>query len=76
MQSFFNLSYYVILTEDFNSRIGNIPDFYEKYIVNFIDQYEVNNIITLDNQGIPRYRNSTDDVVNVYGRKRIEFCKQ
>ncbi|CAG2195575.1 unnamed protein product [Mytilus edulis] len=46
-----------------------------KHLTDFIDVNEFNDIHVLDDLKIPRIRNSSDTVVNTYGRKLIQFCK-
>ncbi|CAG2192233.1 unnamed protein product [Mytilus edulis] len=46
-----------------------------KHLTEFIDVNEFNDIHVLDDLKIPRIRNSSDTVVNTYGRKLIQFCK-
>lgn len=72
---------HIFLVGDFNSRIGKENDFYEfsefdeHVSEDFIDVNEFNNVTFLDTLNIPRKRNSQDLVVNSYGRKLLDFCK-
>ncbi|CAG2238601.1 unnamed protein product [Mytilus edulis] len=70
----------IFLLGDFNSRTANEQDFFnisdfEEHLTDFIDVNEFNDIHVLDDLKIPRIRNSSDTVVNTYGRKLIQFCK-
>ncbi|XP_071138823.1 DNA-directed RNA polymerase subunit beta-like [Mytilus edulis] len=70
----------IFLLGDFNSRTANEQDFFntsdfEEHLTEFIDVNEFNDIHVLDDLKIPRIRNSSDTVVNSYGRKLIQFCK-
>ncbi|CAC5393973.1 unnamed protein product [Mytilus coruscus] len=65
---------------DYNSRTVNLSDFYDtdpdhSFENNFTNYVESSDVDILDEFGIPRLRNSIDTVVNGYGRKCIDFCK-
>ena len=72
---------HIFLVGDFNSRIGKENDFYEfsefdeHVFDDFVDVNEFNDLKVLDNLNIPRKRNSQDLIVNSYGRKLLDFCK-
>ena len=74
-------SSYVCLFGDFNSRTGKLNDFYEtndfddRFISELFDYNEFSDISILDDLGISRLRNTPDNIVNSYGRKLINFCK-
>ncbi|VDI40569.1 Hypothetical predicted protein [Mytilus galloprovincialis] len=81
LQRFSEKSDYIILVGDFNSRTANLPDFYDEddiddfVIDNLTDQSDFTDVYMLDDLNIPRTRNNPDKVVNCYGRKFLEFCK-
>ncbi|CAG2240499.1 unnamed protein product [Mytilus edulis] len=81
LQRFSEKSDYIILVGDFNSRTANLPDFYDEddiddfVIDNLTDQSDYTDVYMLDDLNIPRTRNNPDKVVNCYGRKFLEFCK-
>ncbi|CAC5411896.1 unnamed protein product [Mytilus coruscus] len=79
-QKFNKNSNYICLVGDFNSRTANFIDFYEdlelsELETNNLDVNEFSDVHILDELCIPRYRNSPDNIVNSYGRKSLEFCK-
>ena len=43
--------------------------------IDYTDQIEFTDVNVLDDFDIPRVRNSCDNIVNTYGRKLLEFCK-
>ena len=74
-------SNFVCLLGDMNARTGNLPDFLEQ---EDNDDYFAQNIVDIDTfsdaeilaeLGIPKIRNSIDKIVNRYGRKLIDLCK-
>ncbi|CAG2195334.1 unnamed protein product [Mytilus edulis] len=80
LQNFCSKTNYITMLGDFNSRTGNLSDFYNidkdsSFENNFTDYNELSDVDVLDELGIPRLRNSIDTVVNGYGRKFIDFCK-
>ncbi|CAG2230935.1 unnamed protein product [Mytilus edulis] len=80
LQNFCSKTNYIIMLGDFNSRTGNLSDFYNidkdnSFENNTTDYNELNDVDVLDELGIPRLRNSIDTVVNGYGRKLIDFVK-
>ncbi|CAC5376978.1 unnamed protein product [Mytilus coruscus] len=81
LQRFPEKSDYIILVGDFNSRTANLSDFYDEddiddfVIDNLTDQSDYTDLYMLDDLNISRTRNNPDKVVNCYGRKFLEFCK-
>ena len=67
---------------DFNSRTGTEKDFYEhsEFDAHFTEAFieivdECNDVNILDDLNISRSRNSPDLIINSYGRKLLDFCK-
>ena len=61
----------IILCGDFNSRIGNLPDFILPDQFNSqSDEFFISNA----DRFVPPVRNTKDKIVNSYGRKRIDTC--
>ncbi|VDI12648.1 Hypothetical predicted protein [Mytilus galloprovincialis] len=71
----------ICLVGDFNARTGNLRDYIENnvtedyFVNNIIDITELTDIKILDELCIPKHRNSPDLVVNNFGRKLVDFCK-
>lgn len=72
---------FVCLLGDMNARTGNLCDFIEQAVIddffteNILDINEFNEAIVLKEMGLNMKRNNPDIVVNSYGRKYIEFCR-
>ena len=61
----------IILCGDFNSRIGNLPDFIPPDQFNSqSDKFFISNA----DRFVPPVRNTKDKIVNSYGRKHIDTC--
>ncbi|CAG2209262.1 unnamed protein product [Mytilus edulis] len=71
----------ICLVGDFNARTGNLRDYIENndtedyFVNNVIDITELTDIKILDELCIPKHRTSPDLVVNNFGRKLVDFCK-
>ncbi|CAG2247197.1 unnamed protein product [Mytilus edulis] len=71
----------ICLVGDFNARTGNLRDYIEDndtedyFVNNVIDITELTDTKILDELCIPKHRNSPDLVVNNFGRKLVDFCK-
>ena len=69
---------HVSLLGDFNGRTSNDDDFIliykNRHGDNFAD-FINDDLVTLDELGIPRNRNNLDKVKNGYENKQLEFCK-
>ena len=69
---------HVSLLGDFNGRTSNDDDFIliykNRHGDNFAD-FINDDLVTLDELGIPRNRNNLDKVKNGYENKLLEFCK-
>ena len=53
---------------DFNARVSNLKDYIEHYDSDCFTEFQ-------DDHFLPTDRKNMDDVVNVYGRKFLKFCK-
>ena len=67
---------------DFNSRVKNLPDFVQidKHMCDVYGLYdlyeEITNVLKyFESYYIPLDRNNTDNTVNSYGYKLLDFCK-
>ncbi|CAG2232095.1 unnamed protein product [Mytilus edulis] len=80
-QNFSKNNDYMCLLGDFNSRTATLKDFHEIEDTDdtqFNDISDINvfsDICILDDMNISRCRKNPDTIVNKYGRKLIEFCK-
>ncbi|CAC5367368.1 unnamed protein product [Mytilus coruscus] len=77
-QNFSKNNDYMCLLGDFNSRTATLKDFYEIEDSDEISDININvfsDICILDDLNISRSRKNPDTIVNKYGRKLIEFCK-
>lgn len=78
-QRFYQNTENIVLVGDFNSRTGNLQDYYDDNLDNFLlknpEQMDYLDVYKLDKLHMQRNRNSPDTVVNGYGRKFIDFCK-
>jgi hypothetical protein len=74
----FSSNYNISLLGNFNGQISNDDDFIlidtNRHGDNFVD-FINNDLVTLDELGIPRKRNNLDKVTIGYGNKLLGFCK-
>ena len=80
LQRFVQTTKNIILAGDFNSRTANLLDFYDIEDDNvfenaFLDQIEPSCANILDELNLPKVRTNPDKIVNNFGRKMLDFCK-